>query len=125
MHNVHGLQKICDILADHPSWNLAHLAAYFSLYDSFKDPKINNYLNSTDDETGISPLQVAITTKNLKTVQVLVAANCSLEHLDYNQDSVFHYAASTTKDIISVIILCINRFTCKQNVNNVDLNRKC
>lgn len=102
MYNVPGLQKICDVLAEHPSWNLAHLAAYFSLYDSFKDPKINNYLNSTDDETGISPLQVAIQTKNLKTVQVLVAANCSLEHLDYNSDSVFHYAAGTTKDIIAV-----------------------
>ncbi|XP_064215860.1 85/88 kDa calcium-independent phospholipase A2 isoform X2 [Tribolium castaneum] len=103
MYNVQGLQKICDVLAEHPSWNLAHLAAYFSLYDSFKDSKINNYLNSTDDETGISPLQVAITTKNLKTVQVLVAANASLEHLDYNSDSVFHYAASTTKDIIAAL----------------------
>lgn len=104
MYNVQGVQKICDVLVDHPSWNLAHLAAYFGLYDAFKDPRINNYLNSTDDETGISPLQVAITTKNLKTVQMLVAANGSLEHVDFNGNSVYHYAASTTKDIISVSV---------------------
>ncbi|XP_023312464.1 85/88 kDa calcium-independent phospholipase A2 isoform X3 [Anoplophora glabripennis] len=103
MCNIHGLQKICDTLSEHPSWSLAHLAAYFALYDSFNNPKINCFLNSTDVDTGMSPLQVAITTQNLKTIQIMVSANCSLEHLDYEANSVFHYAASTTKEIISVL----------------------
>ncbi|CAG9771001.1 unnamed protein product [Ceutorhynchus assimilis] len=103
MCNINGLQKICDILANHPSWTLAHLAAYFALYDSFNNPKVNCFLNSSDTEKGMSPLQVAITTHNLKTVQMLVAANCSLEHLDYDANSVFHYAASTTKEIIATL----------------------
>lgn len=102
MCTVSGLQKICDILAVHPSWTLAHLAANFALYDSFNNPAINCFLNSSDSEKGMSPLQVAITTHNLKTVQMLVAGSCSLEHLDYDGNSVFHYAASTTKDIIAV-----------------------
>lgn len=108
MCNINGLQKICDILAEHPSWTLAHLAAYFALYDSFNNPKINCFLNSSDSEKGVSPLQVAIMTNNLKTVRMLVAANCSLEHLDYDGNSVFHYAASTTKEIIlvSVSVIC-------------------
>lgn len=113
MCNVNGLQKICDVLNEHPSWTLAHLAAYFALYDSFSNPKINCFLNSSDQERGISPLQVAITTHNLKTVQMLVAANCSLEHLDHDNNSVFHYASSTTKDIIGALALgsapkCLN-----------------
>ncbi|KAL1518183.1 hypothetical protein ABEB36_001845 [Hypothenemus hampei] len=103
MCNVNGLQKICDVLSEHPSWTVAHLAAYFAVYDSFNNPKINCYLNSGDSEKGMSPLQVGISTKNLKTVQMLVAANCSLEHLDLDGNSVFHYAASTTKEIIGVL----------------------
>ncbi|VEN44727.1 unnamed protein product, partial [Callosobruchus maculatus] len=101
MCNVHGLQKICDILTEHPSWTLAHLAAHFGLHDSFSNSRVNCYLNSSDPETGMSPLQVAISTHNLKTVQILVSANCSLEHLDHEANSVFHYAASTTKEIIA------------------------
>lgn len=113
MCNIHGLQKICDTLSEHPSWSLAHLAAHFALYDSFSNPKINCFLNSTDVDTGMSPLQVAISTQNLKTIQIMVFANCSLEHLDYEANSVFHYAASTTKEIISVskiiIKVCIKK----------------
>nr|CAI5840327.1 unnamed protein product [Callosobruchus analis] len=103
MCNVHGLQKICDILTEHPSWTLAHLAAHFGLHDSFSNSRVNCYLNSSDPETGMSPLQVAISTHNLKTVQILVLANCSLEHLDHEANSVFHYAASTTKEIIATL----------------------
>ncbi|CAH1155338.1 unnamed protein product [Phaedon cochleariae] len=103
MCNTNGLQKICDALDNHPSWTIAHLAAYFALYDAFGNTKVNTFLNSTDIETGMSPLQVAISTQNLKTVQIMVLANCSLEHLDYDANSVFHYAASTTKEIIAVL----------------------
>lgn len=102
MCNLHGIQKICDTLSEHPSWTLAHLAAHFALYDSFNDERINSHLNSSDPTTGISPLQVAIKTNNCKTVQMLVSQKCSLEHLDHSGNSVFHYAASTTKEIISV-----------------------
>ncbi|XP_019877346.2 85/88 kDa calcium-independent phospholipase A2 isoform X2 [Aethina tumida] len=103
MCHVAGLQKICDTLNEHPTWTLAHLAAYFSLYESFTNTKISNFLNSTDSETGISPLQVAISTGNLKTVQILVNQGCSLEHLDKEGNSVYHYAASSTKEIISAL----------------------
>ncbi|CAH0547476.1 unnamed protein product [Brassicogethes aeneus] len=103
MCNLPGLQKISDILAEHPTWTIAHLAANFALYESFNNPKVSSFLNSSDAETGMSPLQVAITTHNLKTVQILVNLNCSLEHLDNEANSVFHYAASTTKEIILVL----------------------
>ena len=31
MYNVPGLQKICDILSENPTWSIAHLVAYFNL----------------------------------------------------------------------------------------------
>lgn len=102
MCNIYGLQKLCDILVEHPTWTLAHIAAHLALYNAFNDPTINCCINSTDVETGMSPLQVAITTQNVKTVQILISNNSSLEHLDHDANSVFHYAASTTKDIIGV-----------------------
>ncbi|KAK5642233.1 hypothetical protein RI129_008400 [Pyrocoelia pectoralis] len=101
--NLNGIQRVCDTLTENPTWTLAHLAAYFSLYDCFNNSKINSFLNSSDEATGISPLQVAIKTNNFKTVQMLINAKCSLEHLDYNANSVFHYAANTTKEIISAL----------------------
>lgn len=107
MCNLNGLQRICDALAEHPTWTLAHLAAHLALYDSFNDERINSHLNSSDSASGISPLQVAVITGNLKTVQMLIAAKCSLEHLDDTGNSVFHFAASTNKDIIAVIITII------------------
>ncbi|KAI4470260.1 calcium-independent phospholipase a2 [Holotrichia oblita] len=113
MANIQGLQKVCDILAEHPSWTLAHLAAHFALYDCFNNAMINSYLNSSDIATGMSPLQVAVTTGNLKTVLTLLTAKCSLEHLDHNANSVFHHAATTNKEIISALTqdtppLCLN-----------------
>jgi hypothetical protein len=69
-----------------------------------------SHLNSPDMKTGVTPLQVAIKTGNLRTVQALLSAKASLEHLDNEANSVFHYAASTTKEIISVNICHIKQY---------------
>jgi len=100
MYNVGKIQKLCDILMEHPTWTLAHLAAYFALHDAFMHAIVNSQLNSGDLKTGISPLQVAVQTNNLRTVEMLIAAKSSLEHLDHNANTVYHYAATSTKDII-------------------------
>ncbi|KAL0102550.1 hypothetical protein PUN28_018087 [Cardiocondyla obscurior] len=100
MCNVGKLQKLCDTLVEHPTWTLAHLAAYFSLHDAFQHTAVNSQLNSGDAETGISPLQVAVQTNNLRTVELLIAAKSSLEHLDHNANTIYHYAATSTKEII-------------------------
>lgn len=100
MCSVAKIQKLCDTLTEHPTWTLAHLAAKFALYDAFSHAIVNSELNSGDLETGISPLQVAVQTNNLRTVQMLIAAKSSLEHLDHNANTVYHYAATSTKEII-------------------------
>ncbi|XP_017773302.1 PREDICTED: 85/88 kDa calcium-independent phospholipase A2 [Nicrophorus vespilloides] len=103
MANVHSLQKLCDILTEHPEWTLAHLAAHFGLNEAFDHSAVNSQLNSSDVLTGMSPLQVAISTNNLPTVKRMISAKCSLEHLDHEGNSVYHYAANTNKDIISML----------------------
>lgn len=93
---------MCDELSSHPSWSSAHVAAQLGLTESFSNPTVNNFLNSTDSSTGISPLQVAVSSKNLQIVDLLINSQSSLEHLDYEGNSVFHYASNTSKDIIMV-----------------------
>jgi hypothetical protein len=67
-----------------------------------------SHLNSPDLNTGMSPIQVAIKTGNFRTVQTLLNAKASLEHVDNQANSVFHYAANTTKEIILVNIMSYN-----------------
>ncbi|XP_044751505.1 85/88 kDa calcium-independent phospholipase A2 isoform X2 [Coccinella septempunctata] len=122
-----GLQKICDTLYEHPQWSLAHLAAHFALYDCLNNPKISNFLNSADEVSGVSPLQVAIASKNLRTVQLLVGANCSLEHLDRKKNSIYHYAANSTKEIVAVLaqdppLKCLNS---RNNEGLTPLHKAC
>uniref|UniRef100_A0A0C9QTL1 phospholipase A2 n=1 Tax=Fopius arisanus TaxID=64838 RepID=A0A0C9QTL1_9HYME len=97
---VPRIQKVCDALSNHPDWTLAHLAAYLALYDTFQHAVVNKDLNSPASSSGISPLQVAIQTNNLQMVQQLLNAQGSREHLDWNANTVYHYAASSTKEII-------------------------
>jgi hypothetical protein len=84
---------------------------YFAFHMSVLFIGVNfSHLNSPDTNTGVTPLQVAIKTGNFRTIQVLLNAKASREHLDNEANSVFHYAASTTKEIISVNICHIKYY---------------
>ncbi|XP_076161637.1 85/88 kDa calcium-independent phospholipase A2-like [Ptiloglossa arizonensis] len=98
--NVGKIQKLCDTLVQNPTWTLAHLAAHLALYNAFTYDAVSSQINSGDSNTGISPLQVAVQTNNLRMVQMLIEAKCSLEHLDHSANTVYHYAALSTKEII-------------------------
>ncbi|KAK2586301.1 hypothetical protein KPH14_001551 [Odynerus spinipes] len=119
------IQKLCDTLVDHPTWTLAHLAAYFALYDAFNNTVVNSQLNSSDHDTGVSPLQVAVKTKNLRTVQMLIAANSSLEHTDKQGNTVYHHAATSTKEIILVIKGLSNSLNSRNNDGYTPLHIAC
>ncbi|KAK3916057.1 85/88 kDa calcium-independent phospholipase A2 [Frankliniella fusca] len=97
------LQKMCDALELNPGWSVAHLAAHFDLHTTFGSEEILKFMDASDPNTGLSPLLVAIQSQNLLTIRVLINKNASLEHLDHDANSVFHYAASTNKDIISIL----------------------
>ncbi|XP_033335941.2 calcium-independent phospholipase A2 VIA [Megalopta genalis] len=100
MCTVLKIQQLCDVLVEHPTWTLAHLAAHFTLHNAFNHAVVNSQLNSGDIQSGMSPLQVAVETNNLRTVQMLIEAKSSLEHLDHRANTVYHYAATSTKEII-------------------------
>ncbi|XP_013146930.1 PREDICTED: uncharacterized protein LOC106109842 isoform X1 [Papilio polytes] len=101
--SVPTLQKLCDTLSDHPSWTIAHLVAHFGLYELFNDPDVQKHLDEPDPLKGATPLMVAVKTGNLRMVQSLLSLNCSLDTIDSEGNSVFHYAAASNKEIINVL----------------------
>ncbi|XP_036335725.1 85/88 kDa calcium-independent phospholipase A2-like isoform X3 [Rhagoletis pomonella] len=101
-YNVNGLQKVCDALAENPSWSLAHLVAYFNLVDYVSNPKVLEFIDYADHVHLMSPFQLAIKSGNNEMVKTLLPL-CKMEHLDNNSNSVFHYAASTNKEIINLL----------------------
>jgi hypothetical protein len=58
---------------------------------------------------------------NLRTVQTILNAKASLEHVDNQANSVFHYAANTTKEIIlvNIMLYCVPCMGKKRNVYKV------
>lgn len=55
---MQGLQKICDILTENPSWSLAHLVVYFNMIDYISDSKVLQFINYEDHKNDMSPFQV-------------------------------------------------------------------
>lgn len=101
-YNIAGLQKICDALTENPSWSLTHLIAYFNLVEYIGNPKVLEFIDYPDHENCMSPFQLAVKCGNTEMVKALLPL-CKIDHLDNNSNSVYHYAASTTKEILNVI----------------------
>lgn len=61
-------------------------------------------INMTCEDTLMTPLHVAVKAQQIGSVVCLVDLDARLDIADMNGDTVFHYAATTTKDIIQVCI---------------------
>nr|AIN39484.1 PLA2-C [Spodoptera exigua] len=97
------LQKLCDILSQHQSWTIAHMMAHFGLSEQFNDPEVQKHIDDVDPLTGATPLMVAVKSCNVRMVQSLVSLQCSLDVIDLEGNTVFHYAAASNKEIINAL----------------------
>ncbi|XP_050549409.1 85/88 kDa calcium-independent phospholipase A2 isoform X1 [Spodoptera frugiperda] len=97
------LQKLCDTLSQHQSWTIAHMMAHFGLSEQFNDPEVQKHLDDIDPLTGATPLMVAVKSCNVRMVQSLVSLHCSLDVIDLEGNTVFHYAAASNKEIINAL----------------------
>lgn len=60
MYNINGLQKVCDILLENPSWTIAHLMAFFNLTEYINHPKVLEVIDEPDYATQMTPIQVSV-----------------------------------------------------------------
>lgn len=102
MYTVNGVQKICDELTKNPSWSVAHLIAFFNLVEHIGNPKCLDLIDYADHQNNMTPLQLAIQKNNFEMVKSLLPL-CKLDHLDIENNSVFHYASVTTKEMINAL----------------------
>lgn len=58
MFTVNGLQKICDVLTENPSWSIAHLVAAFNLTEHIGNSTVLDLMDYPDHATFMTPLQV-------------------------------------------------------------------
>lgn len=96
------LQRLCDTIVEHPSWNIAHLAVKLQLIDCLSDQKIVDAFHCEDPHDGVSPLQLAVENENLKIIKHLLSHGAPVDHFDHNCNSTLHYAACTNKKVVMV-----------------------
>lgn len=76
MVNINGLQKICDVLLENPSWSLAHLVAYFNTVEHISNPKIQGIIDTPDYATLMTPIQVNTKIEKLSLRCKMVFIDC-------------------------------------------------
>ncbi|XP_024082546.1 85/88 kDa calcium-independent phospholipase A2 isoform X2 [Cimex lectularius] len=103
LNSIESIQKYCDMIEEQPTWNLCHLIVYFSIKEALPHPIITSLINSSDSKTGFSPLQLAVREANVAMIKLLLNCGASVEHLDHEGNSVFHYAAMANKDIVNLL----------------------
>lgn len=100
---VPTLQKLCDILSEHQAWTIAHIIAHFGLYELFNVPEVQRCIDAVDPHTGATPLMVAVKSSNVRMVQSLISLKCSLNTVDNDGNTVYHYAAASNREIINAL----------------------
>lgn len=118
--NKFSLQNVSQLIRDKPSWTVAHIAAHFGYVDCFKNKCIQSQINALCEETLMSPLHVAVKAQQVCSVLSLVELDVRLDIQDINGDTVFHLAATTTKDIIQALTM-----NCANAIINIKNNRGC
>lgn len=59
MYSINGLQKVCDILLENPSWSIAHLIVFFNLVEYIGHSKVADLIDEPDYATNMTPIQVS------------------------------------------------------------------
>lgn len=105
MCSLYGLQKLVDLLKEHPAWSIAHIAVQLNLTDCLNSAEVFQEMNSVDSLSGQTPLHIAIKNNSHIIVKGIISNKAaSLESLDYEGNSVFHYAAKyAVKEIINLL----------------------
>ncbi|KAI4470247.1 calcium-independent phospholipase a2 [Holotrichia oblita] len=101
--NLETFRSIIDTYNNNPTWSRMHLAAHFDYCQLFDCDSMEDVLDKPD-EAGMTPLLVAITRNNLKSIEALVQKNCFIYHKDLNKNTIFHHAATSAPEILTILL---------------------
>uniref|UniRef100_A0A2K5F7E3 85/88 kDa calcium-independent phospholipase A2 n=1 Tax=Aotus nancymaae TaxID=37293 RepID=A0A2K5F7E3_AOTNA len=87
------LQHLTDLIRNHPSWSVAHLAVELGIRECFHHSRIISCANSTENEEGCTPLHLACRKGNEEILVELVQyCHAHMDVTDNKGETAFHYA---------------------------------
>ncbi|ELT90707.1 hypothetical protein CAPTEDRAFT_216660 [Capitella teleta] len=96
-----GLEKFSNSLREHPTWTCAHLAAFLGCHECFRHESVKQMADTLDETLQTSPVQLAVESEDLETIQELLIAGVNLTLADHEGNNVFHYAAKAKNPTIT------------------------
>ncbi|XP_036747192.2 85/88 kDa calcium-independent phospholipase A2 isoform X2 [Manis pentadactyla] len=91
--NTEVLQQLTDLIRNHPSWSVAHLAVELGIRECFHHSRIISCANSRETEEGCTPLHLACRKGDWEILLELVQyCHAQMDVTDNNGETAFHYA---------------------------------
>ncbi|XP_032692538.1 85/88 kDa calcium-independent phospholipase A2 isoform X2 [Lontra canadensis] len=91
--HVEVLQQLTDLIRDHPSWSVAHLAVELGIRECFHHSRIISCANNRENEEGCTPLHLACRKGDGEILVELVQyCHAQMDVTDNNGETAFHYA---------------------------------
>ncbi|XP_052604282.1 85/88 kDa calcium-independent phospholipase A2 isoform X1 [Peromyscus californicus insignis] len=87
------LQHLSDLIRNHPSWTVTHLAVELGIRECFHHSRIISCANSTENEEGCTPLHLACRKGDSEILVELVQyCHAQMDVTDNKGETAFHYA---------------------------------
>ncbi|XP_060245041.1 85/88 kDa calcium-independent phospholipase A2 isoform X3 [Meriones unguiculatus] len=91
--HVEALQHLTDLIRNHPSWTVAHLAVELGIRECFHHSRIISCANSIENEEGCTPLHLACRKGDGEILVELVQyCHAQMDVTDSKGETAFHYA---------------------------------
>ncbi|XP_006890272.1 PREDICTED: 85/88 kDa calcium-independent phospholipase A2 [Elephantulus edwardii] len=90
---VEVLQQLTDLIRNHPSWSVAHMAVELGIRECFHHGRVISSANSRENEEGCTPLHLACRKGDGEMlVELMQYCHAQIDATDNHGETVFHYA---------------------------------
>lgn len=100
--NLSTLQNLCDALKENETLTIAHLAVQLDLKTVLCHP-VTEPLYNEQDKDGQTPIMIAVKRQNVSAIKHLVSKEVDLARKDSKLNNVFHFTATTNKELIEML----------------------
>ncbi|TKC42600.1 hypothetical protein EI555_008989 [Monodon monoceros] len=114
--HVEVLQQLTDLIRNHPSWSVAHLAVELGIRECLHHSRIASCANNRENEEGCTPLHLACRKGDWEILVELVQyCHAQMDVTDNNGETAFHYAVQSDnsqvlqlgkQEMVRVLLLC-------------------
>ncbi|XP_055335151.1 85/88 kDa calcium-independent phospholipase A2-like [Paramacrobiotus metropolitanus] len=97
------VKNVCSFTSANKDWPTAHIATFFGWMEAWKSEAIIQNLDLPNPANGEVPLHVAVKRSHMDLIVRFLELNCRLDIVNNMGDTVFHYAATSSPEIIKIL----------------------